>query len=552
MDKLPRGVIAGVVATLFAYAASAVPTVDSTTVIGTFTGPQGTLHADNISPNLIEYYGTDLGFSYEHSGKVHFLFGDTLATEEGELIQASTGGLYDDGFGTVDLATYPNPSLFTSVNMPLIKLGQNASSTEMSAINPGHALEFFKTPVGGFSNGTREYGVFYTSKPQGCLTTNDHCDNHIANLSCDTGLGFFGEEYFEDEGFTGACIDGDAFCLNDTMANIWGWPIAGTGFCRDQSSTIWANTPVGRAMGVGLKLRVGIRSTTDARSYTGIKEWLTNKFLNIAVRTAQDFVPGDGSGYANHNYNVATGSGSNRRVLIWGRPGYIGVNANSRTLGLYFAYVDMPTGTPFNWVVNYYTGTTLGVPQFSTNESAAVPLDLDSGTGGVQSTEPYDVVNQMSVIWVDHLKKWVMFYGGGATNLPTLFLGQCGVVEFFTSAECTDVVMGNGAIRMRTADDPWGPWTPPQDVIVGGDPAVSPPQQQFAPGGVLHHPDCVGGTCAPHTDAANLSEDEYGFLYGANIVNAWIKPAGASVDLIWNASTWDPYRVVLLRTRIDP
>ena len=23
-------------------------------------------------------------------------------------------------------------------------------------------------------------------------------------------------------------------------------------------------------------------------------------------------------------------------------------------------------------------------------------------------------------------------------------------------------------------------------------------------------------------------------------------------DVIWNASTWDPYRVILLRTRIDP
>ena len=87
----------------------------------------------------------------------------------------------------------------------------------------------------------------------------------------------------------------------------------------------------------------------------------------------------------------------------------------------------------------------------------------------MQTNEPYDIVNQLSVAWIGHLKKWVMFYGGGLTNLPyppTLI--DCGILEIFVGTECKDVVMGNGAIRMRTADDPWGPWSPPQDVIVGG------------------------------------------------------------------------------------
>jgi hypothetical protein len=38
----------------------------------------------------IEYYGTDLGFSYGHQGQVRFLFGDTIANDKGEPIQAST------------------------------------------------------------------------------------------------------------------------------------------------------------------------------------------------------------------------------------------------------------------------------------------------------------------------------------------------------------------------------------------------------------------------------------------------------------------------------
>jgi hypothetical protein len=49
-----------------------------------------------------------------------------------------------------------------------------------------------------------------------------------------------------------------------------------------------------------------------------------------------------------------------------------------------------------------------------------------------------------------------------------------------------------------------------------------------------------------------LPPNDYGFLYSANLIGPWIKPVGKSVDVIWNASTCDPYRVVLLRTRIDP
>lgn len=104
---------------------------------------------------------------------------------------------------------------------------------------------------------------------------------------------------------------------------------------------------------------------------------------------------------------------------------------------------------------------------------------------------------------------------------------------------------------MRSADNPWGPWSPPQDVLVGGDPARNPPEQQFAPGGILHHPDCVQVGCADSTDWDGVNPREYGFLYGVNIIEQWTRPAGSGVDLIWNVSTWDPYRVVLLRTRIN-
>jgi hypothetical protein len=86
-------------------------------------------------------------------------------------------------------------------------------------------------------------------------------------------------------------------------------------------------------------------------------------------------------------------------------------------------------------------------------------------------------------------------------------------------------------------------------VLVVGDPAAGP-QGQYGPGGALRHVDCKAPGCAPHSDIFVYHANEYGFFYSANIIEQWIRPAGDGVDIIWNASTWDPYRVVLLRSHI--
>ena len=252
------------------------------------------------------------------------------------------------------------------------------------------------------------------------------------------------------------------------------------------------------------------------------------------------------------DYRGADGAGGNQRVFLWGRPGFIGVGARGRSLGMYFAYADMPAAPDAPWQLHYFTGTDAkGLPLFSLKEREAAAVDLDSSRAGVQADEPYDVVDQISVSWVDPLKKWVMLYGGGMIKLPSPILARCGVLEFFARSECKEVVIGNGAIRMRTAEHPWGPWTPPQDVIVAGDPDKTPPELQYGPGGMLRHPDCTQANCAPHTNWEGVNPREYGFLYGVNIIEQWTRPAGNGVDILWNASSWDPYRVILLRTRIN-
>ena len=543
-----RNTLVGLAFAALVNHAAADPTVSGTTVLGPFTGHDAKLHPDNLSPNRIEYYGTDLGFSYEHQGQLRFLFGDTWATEAYAPIQKSTAGRFDDAFGTVDLSVYSDPSRITAGNIPLIKLGQNPGTTEVSAINPGHAMDLGKTPMGGFSNGSREFGIFNVTKPKGCRVDAD-CGK---GLTCDAGLGFLGAKYYDEERLTLPCVDGDANCNADTMVDSTGAAVAGSGLCTDRTSTAWATTAAGRIGAVAIVQRVGLRSLTDPRQYTDIQPWLTNKFVNVTVRTVNDFVPEKSSRHVHQDYKAAAGDGRDRRVFLWGRPGFIGVGANKRSLGLYFAYVDMPAGPAFSWNPRYYTGSTpAGVPRFSPNQADAAPLDLDSTVAGIQPAEMHDIVNQISVAWIEHLHKWVMFYGGGLTNLPSPALPHCGVLELFTGRECKDVVMGNGAVHMRTADDPWGPWTPPQDVIIGGDPAVAG-SGLYGVGGVMHHPLCTAPGCATGSQTPFYHKDEYGFLYSANIIDPWVSPAGAGVDVIWNASTWDPYRVVLFRTRIDP
>jgi len=535
-----------VILALWVVTAAAEPTPGKTTVLGPFTGAEAPLHPANQSPRL-DYYGTDLGWSYEHNGKLVFLFGDTNKAGSFEPV----GKIHDDSFGTIDLSRWPDPAQITPQHLPRVKIGQVPGSSRVMALDPGYVSDSLKTPEGGFSNGKREFILFILTKPRGCMT-DAQCGN---SLTCDNGLGYRGPKFFQEAGLTQGCMDGSPGCNDDPLFDH-GKPVSGSGLCSDMTSSYWADTPAGRVSGMAMKMRVGVRSLSDPAKYTKVRDWLTNKFINTALRTVQDFVPANGPGYEHQDYRPATGQGGHRRVLLWGRPGFVGVAADDRSLGLYFAYVDMPAGPHFKWKIHYFTGTgPNGVPQFSSREKKAAALDLDSQRPGVQPREMHDVVQHMSIVWIQRLKKWVMFYGGGMTRstvsnpaLPP----DCGILYLFAGNACHDVVIGNGAIRMRTADNPWGPWSPPRDVLVGGAPGARPPGGQYASGGIMHHPRCTGPDCEPGSPFKAFGKDEYGWLYGTNIIEQWIRPAGDGVDVIWNASTWDPYRVVLLRTHINP
>ena len=440
------------------------------------------------------------------------------------------------------------PEKLSKDNIPLILIGQNPGSAEAAAMDPGIAMELFKTPVGGFSNGEREFGMFFTYKPQACATDAD-CSN---GSRCDIGLGYQGPPPQQGDGLTFACIDGSSpACQAATRKDAAGKDIAASGLCSDRSSSVWSEKPFGRLSAVSVKQLIATRDLATPKRYHTDHSWQTSKFMNPSLRTVRNFSPPQQGKPFEPDYRPAVAVAQSARVFIFGRPHFLGVNKVGRTLSQYFAYVDLPAGAGYAWQPNYFSGVDAdGLPRFSAREADAQPVDLDSSKPGVQANDEFDVVNQVSIAWVAPLSKWVMFFGGGVINMPMPpTLPTCGLLELFTGPDCTQVTIGNGAFRMRTADHPWGPWSPAQELIAPGDPAVA--KGQYGPGGMLRHPDCTEPDCAPFDNADDRNPREYGFFYAPNIIEQWTRTAGGGVDILWNASTWAPYRVILLRTHIS-
>ncbi|MFO1466018.1 MAG: DUF4185 domain-containing protein [Steroidobacteraceae bacterium] len=528
---------------MFAATARAAPTILSTEYLGPFLGHDAPLDEANRSPRALHFYGTDLGFSYQHAGEIVFLFGDSWATESYSPIQPSTAGRFDDTWGTLSLSAWKDGAGIDRDHLPHPVLPRLGGTDEVAAIDPGQVMDLGKTPLHGFSNGRAEFALFGFGKPQGCVADRD-C---TSGLACDAGLGYAGVPCTEEGGATTACIDGIPGCHADTMTGKDGRAIAHSGLCVVAGAST-DRSERSRLSRVAMLLRLGARRQDEPARYDSIR-WMTNRFINATARTVQRFDPRSIGGPA-ADYRNAEAAGPFRKVLLWGRPGFAGIRRNGHSLPLYFGYADLPAASTPTWRMHYFTGLRAGVPQFSGRESEAVALDLDDSSPGTQTEEQHDIVNQMSVVWIGRLHKWVMLYGGGSSDLPLPFAPACGVLQLFAGNECREVDMEDGAIRMRTADEPWGPWSPAQTVIAAGETRRA--AGQYGPGGALHHPDCSEASCASHTRTPFYRAKEYGFFYAANIIEPWITDRAGTIELLWNVSTWDPYRVVLMRTRIKP
>ena len=187
-------------------------------------------------------------------------------------------------------------------------------------------------------------------------------------------------------------------------------------------------------------------------------------------------------------------------VIIWGTGVY-------RKSDAYLSVVPEASFETGKGTLYFAGPDATGAPIWSEKESDAIPI-VKNGTLG-----------DLSVTWCEDLDLWLMTYDRRA---PT------------------------DGISFSYSRTPWGPWNEPQvlfnDVLDGAlgkfihDPRLKPDDELGGPvigKGQADSAAVKGGTYAPY------------------VVERWTKVQGTELDLYYVLSTWNPYTVVLMKSRLQ-
>jgi hypothetical protein len=414
--------------------------------------------------------------------------------------------------------------------VPSISVVTQAGSREFEPIvvtREGRSLDMStnRTPLTGFSDGTRAIGLLHSATFLPCSAADHGCP---APLSCTQDVGQCQPALLN---LTQPCdlITQDGCYTGQRCTET------GNGYCIDP------NSPQPKVMNrAALEVEIAVPEASAPTHYTSKHTWPTNKFYNMASRTIERLAKDGGDSDYKPGTNV---------LLLWGRPGFFA--GAGLSLPVYLLAHDLPlsedSAGKIEFRPSYFAGLdAAGGPTWSAQESAAAPLSLDGNAAG-DTAESVAAVNQMSISWLPApIEKWVMLYGGGGSV-------SGGVGE-------------PGFVAIRFADQPWGPWSKPEQHLSEGAPDQA--NTALGPGGVLYHPECrdtAAASCA-RTDPTrplhilsplclppNLVEADAGYFYATNIIQEYTTPnAQGGLDIYWNLSAWNPYRVHLYRSSIQP
>ena len=494
------------------------------------------------------FYGTDLGFSYVHDGQLRWVFGDTWYLREQMCWDSAwTNDVHDDVLGWIDLASRPDGDSVEMLGAPPLIMNRDPAypngppgitlvkaNGQVVSGRPG------QTPAAAFSTGTDPWMVF--------------------------------------RGEAAACrfdfqCPGDASCL---VNNIW-WSLPCWGqsdcVCVDKDSPNYGSGSFAGA--VLFNMELGVPDGSSPEHHAVVHTWPTSRFSAPVIRTVRGFDP-TAKQVADPRpaEGVVTGS---EKLFVWGRPGFGGAQFWNRDAKLYLAYVELSSLSPAetaHFQPKFFAGKNLrGVPQWSYDEADAKPLNLSGGLFD-PTEEALDVTNWNSISWVEPLQRWVMLYGGDLPDFVLLLTGG-------NRAVTPDGI----GIYARFAEQPWGPWSPPQLVVKQAE--LYGPDSAYGSEALLWSDTSTGIETDPYrwkflvgdnTDtcyqpnasqwlAGDLCEEpcmrcqepcgllgqpaDPGKLYAPNIIEQWTeaRPNGEA-DIYWNVSTWNPYQVQLLRTRL--
>jgi hypothetical protein len=484
-----------------------------------------------------------------------------------------------------------------------IHLYENADAAK----NGDKPLEtgMLKTPVSAFSDGQKVYAVYGRNEPAFCATSSD-CGG---GLVCTTDpsykerrLGICGRggaprpdaapEWCRD---VMDCNNGlecqmatKGVCLATTPLHV----ATSTG---PQSPTWYKNDP---RMGMAHFVYIAMRSGADRPSeYVVQHKFVSQRFVNTATRTVTHF---DAQDPSKDDYAPGT-----ETLFVWGRPSFFGgAGAQSLPYFFYLPLKELAGGTFHPRFFAGYDGA--GNVRWSDAENDAEPVygteaTVDAG-GRFTFAEPeFDYVNQMSVAYVAPLKRWIMVYGG---DIPAFLVKDPRTRRV---VDPTYKQRSPGALHFRSAPHPFGrlsnreamdrSWTSAEPLLTRQDAAPymacgdggksvmtgcieepdaqhprseakSPDGVALAPGAKEKEPADRAKSAAPkcflgelaYAAQESMSGDPIGRLYGANVIEEWTDDVTAkvgglasgerAVEIYFNASTWNPYQVVLFKAQL--
>jgi hypothetical protein len=275
------------------------------------------------------------------------------------------------------------------------------------------------------------------------------------------------------------------------------------------------------------------------------------RFKNLTAATVKQFDP---RAPEQHDY----GPGG-QTLFLFGRGDFAGQNARAVYLSQQRLPLQQPDGR-FVFAPSYFAGLDGAVPRWTSDEREARPV----------LEQDFALSMQLEVSWVPALGRWIMLYGGDVAD--------------WIDASPSDQPR-HGALHMRMADAPWGPWTRATPVFfrehaarfLHCDAPVDPrpgmragcdldelpddPAHSYDPGpwgnALRDFPGCISAVLTPSQPnfaaggALPCLGAQRGNLYAPSIIDSWtVDLAGDrgyahAATLYFVVSTWMPYQVIL-------
>ena len=190
-------------------------------------------------------------------------------------------------------------------------------------------------------------------------------------------------------------------------------------------------------------------------------------------------------------------------VMMWGLGAY-------RASHVYLASVPA-SSFESGQGTRYFTGLVNGQPQWSSSESASVPVVVD--TNGAPG------IGNVSVVFSKELNLWLMTYDGGTSQ-------------------------STAGVYFAYAAEPWGPWSVPQ--------LIFNPKRDGAMGTFIHDPGIVPNPPGDGLNGPTIGQNDpfttRGAAYAPYLIERFTRVTGNKLSSYYILSTWNPYTIVELRS----